>query len=80
AALAIERAQVVFDLERRLREMNILARVAQGVNVTLAFDDILELFYAQTKQILPLDDLHLTLYDRENNYFYSLSVWKTMTG
>lgn len=70
AAMAIERAQGVFNLERRLREMNILARVAQGVNVTMAFDDILELFYAQTKQILPLDDLHLTLYDRENNYFY----------
>ncbi|MBU2611263.1 MAG: GAF domain-containing protein [Chloroflexi bacterium] len=70
AALAIERAQVVFDLERRLREMNILARVAQGVNITMAFDDILELFYAQTKQILPLDDLHLTLYDKANNYFY----------
>jgi signal transduction histidine kinase/putative methionine-R-sulfoxide reductase with GAF domain len=70
AALAIERAQLVSNLERRLREMNILARVAQGVNVTVAFDDILELFYAQAKQILPLDDLHLCLYERENDYYY----------
>ena len=70
AAIAIQRAQVISSLERRVREMNILARLAQGVNVTVAFDDILELFYAQTKQILPLDDLHLSLYERENDYFY----------
>jgi hypothetical protein len=33
----------VADLERRVQEMNALARVSQGVNVTLTFDDILEL-------------------------------------
>jgi signal transduction histidine kinase len=70
AAVAIERAQVVFNLERRVREMNILARVAQGVNVTLAYDDILELIYAQTDQILPVDDFHITLYNQESDYSY----------
>ncbi len=70
AAVAIERAQVVFNLERRVREMNILARVAQGVNVTVVYDDILELIYAQTSQIIPVDDFHITLYDKQNDYFY----------
>ncbi len=70
AAVAIERAQVIDKLERRVREMNILARVAQGVNVTVAFDDILELIYAQTDQALPVDDFHITLYEKENNYYY----------
>jgi signal transduction histidine kinase len=70
ATVAIERAQVIFNLERRVREMNILARVSQGVNVTVAFDDILELIYAQTGQVLPINDFHLTLYNKESDYFY----------
>ncbi|HVM70623.1 MAG TPA: GAF domain-containing protein [Anaerolineales bacterium] len=70
AAVAVERAQVIDRLERRVREMNILARVAQGVNVTVAFDDIMELIYAQTDQALPVDDFHITLYDKDNNYYY----------
>ena len=35
AALAIERAQVLANMENRVRQMNVLARVAQGVNITL---------------------------------------------
>ncbi len=65
AALAIERAQVVEDLERRVREMNVLTRVAQGVNFTISFDDILELIFAQTSQVLPTRDFRLTLYDTD---------------
>ena len=63
AALAVERAQVVADLERHVRELNVLARVAQGVSFTVAFDDILELLSAQTNQVLPARDFHLTLLD-----------------
>lgn len=64
AALAIERSQVVANLERRVREMNVLTRVSQGINITLTFDDILELIYAQTSQVLPVRDLRVTLYDQ----------------
>ncbi len=70
AAVALERAQVIGKLERRVREMDILTRVAQGVNVTVAFDDILELIYAQTDQAMPVDDFHITLFNKENNYYY----------
>ncbi|HMN58954.1 MAG TPA: GAF domain-containing protein [Anaerolinea sp.] len=63
AALAIERAQVMADMENRVRQMNVLARVAQGVNITLSIDDLLELIYAQTVQILPADELHIMLHD-----------------
>jgi signal transduction histidine kinase len=69
-ALAIDRVQSVNNLQRRLQELNALTRVAQGVNITLQFDDILELIYAQTYQIIPLDDLHITLYDQSGNYYY----------
>ncbi len=64
AALAIERAQVVANMESRVREMNVLARVAQGINITLSLDDILELIYAQTTQVIPSDDFQVvTLLD-----------------
>ncbi len=70
AALAIERAQVVANLERRVHEMNVLTRVAQGVNITLAFDDILELVYAQTTQVVSTRDFRITLYDKNTKSFY----------
>ncbi len=70
AALAIERAQVVIDLERRVHEMNVLGRVAQGVNVTINFDDILELIYAQTNQVLRAQHFRITLYNDITRTFY----------
>jgi signal transduction histidine kinase len=65
AALAVERAQVVIDLERRIRETTVLTRVSQGVSFTMAFDDILELISAQTGQLMPARDLWVTLYNKE---------------
>ena len=71
AAVGIERAQVVADLERRVREMNVLTRVAQGANFTVAFDDILELIYAQTSQVIPTRDFRIVLFDepRQTNVY-----------
>ena len=67
AAQAIERAQVLADKDRRVHEMNVLTRVAQGVNVTLNFDDILELLYTQTRQVIPAEDFNITLFRAETN-------------
>jgi signal transduction histidine kinase len=61
---------VVADLERRVREMNALTRVAQGVSFTVAFDDILELISAQTNQVVPARDFRVTLYDKETDILY----------
>jgi len=68
--VAIQRLQIVANLERRVQEMNALTRVSQGVNITLTFDDVLELIYAQTSQIIPASHFHITLYNRDNDYFY----------
>lgn len=40
------------------------------MNVTLTFDDVLELIYAQTSQIIPTSHFHVTLYNKDNDYFY----------
>jgi len=69
AALAVERAQVVGDLERRVTEMDVLIRVAQGVNITLSFDDILELIYAQTIRLVSARDFWIMLHDPENDLY-----------
>jgi signal transduction histidine kinase len=70
ASVAIERVQTVVNLERRVQEMNALTRVSQGVNVTLTFDDVLELIYAQTSLIIPTSHLHITLYNKSSDYYY----------
>jgi signal transduction histidine kinase/putative methionine-R-sulfoxide reductase with GAF domain len=70
ASVAISRVQTVADLERRVQEMNALTRVSRGVNVTLTFDDVLELIYTQATQILPSSLFHITLYNKAANYFY----------
>src|SRR6185436_5870153 len=70
ASVAISRVQTVVNLERRVQEMNALTRVSQGVNITLTFDDILELIFAQTTQIIPAAYFHITLHNKAANYFY----------
>jgi len=70
SSVAISRVQTVVDLQRRVQEMNALTRVSQGVNVTLTFDDVLELIFAQTSQIIPSSVFHITLYSKAANYFY----------
>ncbi|HSB02359.1 MAG TPA: GAF domain-containing protein, partial [Anaerolineales bacterium] len=70
SSVAIARVQTVVDLERRVQEMNALTRVSQGVNVTLTFDDVLELIFAQASQIIPSSLFHITLYSKAANYFY----------
>lgn len=69
-AVAIARVRSVQTLERRVEELNALTRVSQGVNITLAFDDLLELVYAQTAQIVQLSHFHITLFNQAQNTRY----------
>ena len=67
ASLAIERAQVVENMQRRVREMNVLTRVAQGTNITITLDDIYELVYAQSTQVMESDNVRLMLLDPDSD-------------
>jgi signal transduction histidine kinase len=69
-SLSLERTQVVSDLETRVQEMDVLARVAQGINITMNFDDILELVYAQTNRLIPTRDFMITLLDAASETSY----------
>lgn len=70
SSVAIGRVQTVANLERRIQEMNALTRVSQGVNITLTFDDVMELIFAQTGQIISASEFHITLYSRAGDYYY----------
>ncbi len=63
AAAALDRIYMEELMQRRLREMDALIRVAQGVNVTLELEDIFELVYAQTSQIIPLNSFRIVLFE-----------------
>jgi signal transduction histidine kinase len=63
-ALAVERAQVVESLERRVRELDVLSQVSQAVNFTIEFDDLLELINAQTDKLLEAPNFYIVLRER----------------
>jgi GAF domain-containing protein len=69
-SIAIERAQLIMGLQQRVRDMDVLSRVAQGVNITPNLDDILELVYTQSSQAIFCDDFRITLKNPGNSYLY----------
>ncbi len=55
--------------EQREKNINILSRIVKGVNYTLELDDIYELMYAQTSQIIPSDIFYIVLGDEKTQDF-----------
>ena len=64
-ALAIERVATVSKLRQRVEQLNALTRLAQGANVTVRFDDLLELLYAQTVRLIPVPHFQILLLESE---------------
>ena len=69
-AVAVERAQVVESLERRVRELDVLSQVSQAVNFTIEFDDLLELIYAQTDRLISAPYFYIALRERGSNKLF----------
>ncbi len=59
ASLAVERAQVIGDLERRVRELDVLSQVSQAVNFTTDPDVLLELIYTQTSKLIDTTNFYI---------------------
>jgi signal transduction histidine kinase len=75
SALAIERAQVVSALEKRVNELNVLSRVSQAINFAIEFDDLLELIYAQAGRVLDVRNFTIILHEpRANTLSYAFFV------
>jgi len=62
-AVALEKARLFSDLERRMKEVDVLHWVGQAVNFTMAVDDLMELIYAQTSRVLDTRHFYIALYN-----------------
>lgn len=69
-AIAVERAQVVESLERRVRELDVLSQVGQAVNFTIDYDDLLELISAQTGKLIDSPHFYIVLRDGSTDRAY----------
>jgi signal transduction histidine kinase len=74
AALAIERAAVISDLERRVTDLNVITQISQAVSFTVAFDDLLELVFAQAGKIVDTRNFYVLLKDRRNVARYAFFI------
>jgi signal transduction histidine kinase len=62
-AVALEKARLFSDLERRMKEVEVLRWVGQAVNFTMDVDDLMELIYAQTSRVLDTRHFYVALYN-----------------
>jgi signal transduction histidine kinase len=66
-SLALERALIHADLERRVTELNALSQISQAVNFSVDPDALLELIYAQTSKVLDTSNFYIALADRRRS-------------
>jgi signal transduction histidine kinase len=64
-AVALEKARLFTDLERRMDEADVLRWIGQAVNFTMDVDDLMELIYAQTGRVLDTSHFYIALYNPE---------------
>jgi signal transduction histidine kinase len=69
-SVAVERAQVVNSLERRVRELDVLSQVSQAVNFTANFDDLLELISTQADKLIEASHFYIVLRDASTDELY----------
>jgi signal transduction histidine kinase len=70
ASLAVERAQVIGDLQRRVRELDVLSQVSQAVNFTTDPDVLLELIFAQSSKLIDTTNFYIVLHRPEVQAVY----------
>ena len=91
-AVALEKARLFGDLERRMKEVEVLRWVGQAVNFTMDVDDLMELVYAQTSRVLDTRHFYIALYSpdkqtlgfafyiEDGERLYKQDEWPAETG
>ncbi len=69
-ALAVERAQAVDDLERRVRVQDVLSQVSRALNFAIEFDTLLELIYAQSLRVINAPCFYIALRNANTDELY----------
>lgn len=66
---AMRKIQTVNELQKQVNDLNVLMRVSKGINVTIQFDDVLELIYTQVNRLIPSSDFWITVYQASHGMF-----------
>lgn len=66
----IETAYKIYFLEKQIQDSEIIARIAQGINITIRFDDTLELIFAQTSRLIPNTEFRVLLVEERTEQLY----------
>jgi signal transduction histidine kinase len=66
ASLAVERAQVIGDLERRVRELDVLSQVSQAVNFTTDPDVLLELIFTHSSKLIDTTNFYIITHHKQH--------------
>lgn len=70
ASLALERSQVVSALERRIHQMDTITKVAEEINQKPTFNELLDMFYSETRKLIPTVDFRITLKSESGNDYH----------
>jgi conflict system STAND superfamily ATPase/GAF domain-containing protein len=62
--------EILATMEQQVEVMNALANLSAALTSTLNFDDVMELMFTATAQMIPLSHFHITLYNNSTKYFY----------
>ncbi|HEX6384960.1 MAG TPA: GAF domain-containing protein [Anaerolineae bacterium] len=68
--IGLERATVIRRLESRVAELDIISQFSQALNFTIELDDLLELVYTNYERLLGIEDLFISLRDRDTGAVY----------
>jgi len=63
AAVAVENAQLFAERQRRINELATLNQIGQALSASLQVQELFDLIYQQTRQMLGTENLTLALYD-----------------
>lgn len=66
AALAVENAQLVQDLQRRLDEMAVINEIGRVISSVMEMDQLLQVLHEQVARLMPVENFYVALYDRES--------------
>lgn len=69
-ALALERTQIVEDLESRFRIQDVLSQVSRALSYAIDLDTLMELLYAQTSRVIETDVFSIAIVEESFNQWY----------
>lgn len=67
SSAAVQKAMLFTERERRIRELDTLNRISQGITSTISLDEILERLYAGLGEIVDVSTAFIGLYDPQTH-------------